>query len=105
MPVMDGLTATRNVRQWEAGRPGTPHIPIIGLTASACPRTRGAGTLRPCVALTSGHTRAVTQPGDENVCLASGMDKYLQKPFKQKELMEAIGQLCAAFPAPAPGSL
>ncbi|MDO9245413.1 MAG: response regulator, partial [Phenylobacterium sp.] len=33
MPVMDGLTATRVIRQEEAGR-GAPRTPILALTAN-----------------------------------------------------------------------
>ncbi len=31
MPRMDGLEATRKIREWEAGRPGTGHIPTLPL--------------------------------------------------------------------------
>jgi CheY-like chemotaxis protein len=34
MPIMDGLTATRNLRAWESANGRTP-VPIIALTASA----------------------------------------------------------------------
>nr|CRH07403.1 Putative histidine kinase with PAS domain, HisKA domain, HATPase c domain and response regulator receiver domain [Candidatus Magnetococcus massalia] len=36
MPVMDGITATRKIRQWEAEhRPAEPPTPIVALTAHA----------------------------------------------------------------------
>jgi len=35
MPVMDGLTATRNIRQYERDRIFSTHIPIIGVSANA----------------------------------------------------------------------
>ena len=55
MPEMDGLEATRIIREEEKIRGG--HVPIIGLTA---------GVLK----------------GDQERCLMAGMDGYLPKPFK-----------------------
>ena len=63
MPVMDGFSATRAIRE---GRNGVrnPAIPIIALTANS-------------------------MKGDRERCLAAGMSNYLSKPFKRREL-EAI---------------
>ena len=58
MPVMDGLTATRKIRE----REGTErHTIIVAVTANAI-------------------------QGDRERCLASGMDDYLPKPIRQQDL-------------------
>jgi len=64
MPVMDGLAATRAIRQWEQAidRPPTP---IIALTASAL-------------------------KGDQEKFVAAGCTAYLTKPIKQDVLLHAI---------------
>ena len=69
MPDMDGLDATTAIRAWEktAGR----HIPILAMTAHA-------------------------MKGDRERCLAVGMDGYVSKPIRTKELEQAIAQLVGA---------
>lgn len=64
MPIMDGLTATRAIREWEVANQRPP-TPIIALTASA---------LR----------------GDREKCMAAGCTAYLTKPIKQEVLLQAI---------------
>ncbi|HEY8243805.1 MAG TPA: PAS domain S-box protein [Casimicrobiaceae bacterium] len=64
MPVMDGLTATRAIREWEHAH-RRPPTPIIALTASAL-------------------------KGDQEKCLAAGCTAYLTKPIKQEVLLQAI---------------
>jgi PAS domain S-box-containing protein len=66
MPGMSGLEATRRMRTLErdAGRPRTP---IVALTASA-------------------------MEADRRACLDAGMDDYLSKPLRARELMNAVQQ-------------
>src|SRR5207237_576104 len=64
MPVMDGLTATRAIREWERQNHRAP-TSIIALTASA---------LR----------------GDQEKFVAAGCTAYLTKPIKQDVLLQAI---------------
>jgi CheY-like chemotaxis protein len=77
MPEMDGLEATRRIRErWsEAERPR-----IVGVTANA-------------------------MQGDQEACLAAGMDDYVAKPIHLAELVRALRR-CQPRSAPgAPTSL
>jgi CheY-like chemotaxis protein/HPt (histidine-containing phosphotransfer) domain-containing protein len=79
MPVMDGLAATRAIRESEARNPGRRRLPIMALTAYA-------------------------MRGDRERCLAAGMDDYLTKPVKPDELSAALNHLVGADAAPADGA-
>ncbi|MEM7456688.1 MAG: response regulator [Planctomycetota bacterium] len=66
MPVMDGLEATREIRNLEKG--SGHRIPIIALTAHASKE-------------------------DEKTCLASGMDRFVTKPIRADFLFDVIAEL------------
>ena len=67
MPVLDGLEATRRIREAAGPEQG---LPIVALTANAI-------------------------EGDQQVCLDAGMDHYLPKPFAKDELAGAIQRVAA----------
>ena len=63
MPEMDGLTATKAIRQLPQGQT----LPIIAMTANAL-------------------------KGDRERCLAAGMDDYISKPVDRRELFRVLGK-------------
>lgn len=65
MPVMDGLEATSEIRKIEENRSEKKPIKIIAITAYVMER-------------------------DRKMCIAAGMNEYLAKPFKPKELVRLI---------------
>jgi HPt (histidine-containing phosphotransfer) domain-containing protein len=69
MPVLDGFAATSAIRELEA-KSGT-HTPIIAMTAHA-------------------------MKGDRERCLAAGMDDYVSKPFRPRELFDAVERVALA---------
>ena len=71
MPVMDGLTATREIRLHEAAM-GLKRTPIVMLTANALPE----------------HVRAAE---------AAGADRHLPKPFNAAELLNLVVSLPQAM--------
>jgi two-component system, sensor histidine kinase and response regulator len=70
MPVMDGFTATRRIRELESSR-GSKRLPIIALTANVMSEDR------------------------EN-CIAAGMDAHLGKPIEPAQLIEALSRFLKA---------
>lgn len=68
MPEMDGITATKRIREIEDP---SAQIPIIALTANA-------------------------MKGDRELYLESGMDDYVSKPIDPKALFSAIRRTCGA---------
>jgi two-component system sensor histidine kinase/response regulator len=65
MPEMDGLEAAAAIRKQEQG--GMKHIPIIAMTAHA-------------------------MTGDRERCVAAGMDDYISKPIRVRELLQLIAK-------------
>jgi signal transduction histidine kinase/CheY-like chemotaxis protein/HPt (histidine-containing phosphotransfer) domain-containing protein len=64
MPVMDGYTAVRILRQNEAAK-SSKHMPVIAMTANA-------------------------MAGDREKCLRAGMDDYLSKPLNRALLEQTL---------------
>jgi CheY-like chemotaxis protein len=73
MPVMDGMAATRKIRELETAG----HVPIIALTANA-------------------------MSGDRERCEAAGMDDYLTKPIEVDRLRSILVKFGLANPETAP---
>ena len=66
MPIMDGFEATAAIRSLEDSRKA--QVPIVAMTAHAT-------------------------KGDEDRCLAAGMDAYVSKPINAQKLMELAEKL------------
>ena len=75
MPVMDGMAATRKIRELETAG----HVPIIALTANA-------------------------MSGDRERCEAAGMDGYLTKPIEVDRLRSMLMKFGLAHPETASAS-
>jgi len=75
MPVMDGLTCVKKVREWEGrqrpetgGREKSKRLPVIGVTANA-------------------RSQQIAE------AMEAGMDDVVSKPFRVPELLERIAKL------------
>ena len=66
MPIMDGITATKKIREIEAS--SLSITPIIAITANAL-------------------------SGDREICLAAGMNDYISKPFQIDVLIQKMKDL------------
>lgn len=66
MPVMNGIVATKKIRELEIS--SSLHIPIIAITANAL-------------------------SGDKEACLAAGMNDYISKPFQVEMLLKKMENL------------
>ncbi|KAI5246891.1 hypothetical protein E4T43_02406 [Aureobasidium subglaciale] len=73
MPIMDGLTCTKRIREFEREGKITRHVPIIAVTANA--RIEQIET-----------------------AMSAGMDDVMPKPFRIPELMPKIEELMDRFP-------
>ncbi|HBH48177.1 MAG TPA: hypothetical protein DDX98_06030 [Bacteroidales bacterium] len=66
MPVMNGIVATKKIRELEAST--NLHTPIIAITANAL-------------------------SGDKEACIAAGMNDYISKPFQVEVLLKKMEKL------------
>ena len=70
MPEMDGYGATKEIRKFETHNPAPHplnHVPIIAMTAHAL-------------------------SGYREKCLEAGMDDYIAKPLRRKDLLSVVGK-------------
>jgi CheY-like chemotaxis protein len=67
MPVMDGFTATRRIRELERHSGRGKHLPIIALTANV-------------------------MTADRESCIAAGMDAHLGKPIEPAQLIDCLSR-------------
>jgi len=81
MPEMDGLEATRVIRERQNEKSRFPNykgpITIIAMTASA-------------------------MPGDRDKCLAAGMDDYLAKPIRPEDMRSVVERWASAAKSEPP---
>ena len=78
MPVLDGLSAVRQIRERERSQ-GTKAVPVIAVTANA-------------------------YESDRIDAHAAGMDDYLVKPFSDTALRALLEKWGTPEPQPMPGS-
>ncbi len=83
MPVMDGYTATRIIRNCEQSTPNKEKILPKHLFECLCKRLEGHHL--PIVSIT-----ANAMAGDKTNCLQAGMDDYLTKPFEIEQLKTVL---------------
>jgi CheY-like chemotaxis protein len=71
MPVMNGIIATKKIRELELST--NMQTPIIAITANAL-------------------------SGDKEACLAAGMNEYISKPFQVEVLLQKMRNLLSTSP-------
>jgi CheY-like chemotaxis protein len=74
MPVMDGLTCVRRIREYEATGHIISHIPVIAITANA-------------------------RSEQINIAMEAGMDTVVTKPFRIPDLVPRMQSLLSEYPA------
>ncbi|KAI4736759.1 hypothetical protein E4T50_12756 [Aureobasidium sp. EXF-12298] len=74
MPVMDGLTCVRRIREYEATGHILSHVPVIAITANA-------------------------RSEQINIALEAGMDTVVTKPFRIPDLVPRMQSLLSEYPA------
>ena len=77
MPNLDGLEATRILRERECRRGAVARLPVIAMTAHA-------------------------MKGDRERCLEAGCDDYVSKPIRPQDLFAAIDRRVAPTGTPVP---
>lgn len=71
MPILDGYTATTQIRELEASHTDLPvHVPIIAMTAHA-------------------------MAADSAKCIDVGMNDFISKPFNKSDLLETLSKFIA----------
>ena len=71
MPLMDGIEATKRIRELEKMKNPDKPIRIIAMTASAMPE-------------------------DKYICFEAGMNDYICKPFNREDLFRIFNELISA---------
>lgn len=86
MPVMDGLTATKHIRQIEQGMVGGLPEELAEMEEKLRERLQGGHV--PIIAVTANALQE-----DRQLCLDTGMDEYLSKPYKKHTLLRALQRI------------
>ena len=71
MPVMDGIEATKRIREFESKSKHGKAIRIVAMTASAMPE-------------------------DKYICYEAGMNDYVRKPVNKEDLYRIFNELLSA---------